>query len=83
MAIVEDVTGQREARRVLDRLTPREVEVLKRLTQGRKNREIAAEMNFSVNTVKLAVASIVEKLGVSDRTCAAARAAELGLLKKW
>jgi len=80
ITLFEDVTEQKESRRVLDRLTPREVEVLKRLAQGRKNREIAEEMNFSVSTVKLVVRSITEKLGVPDRTRAAARAVELGLL---
>jgi PAS domain S-box-containing protein len=81
IALVEDVTEQKESRLVLDRLTPREVEVLKRLAQGRKNREIASEMNFSVSTVKLVVRSITEKLGAPDRTRAAARAVELGLLR--
>jgi len=80
IALVEDVTEQKESRLVLDRLTPREVEVLKRLAQG-KNREIASEMNFSVSTVKLVVRSITEKLSVPDRTRAVARAVELGLLK--
>jgi DNA-binding NarL/FixJ family response regulator len=61
-------------------LTPREVEVLRLLAQGLTNREIAGELIVSVGTVKIHVEHIIGKLGVSDRTQAAVRAVELGLL---
>jgi DNA-binding NarL/FixJ family response regulator len=63
-----------------DRLTPREREVLRLLAQGKTNREIASDLIVSVGTVKIHVEHIIAKLGVSDRTQAAVRAVELGLL---
>ncbi|HLI04961.1 MAG TPA: response regulator transcription factor [Ktedonobacteraceae bacterium] len=63
------------------RLTPREIEVLQLLAQGQTNREIAKRLILSVSTVKIHVEHILEKLGVSDRTQAAVRAIELGLIR--
>ncbi len=63
------------------RLSPREREVLQLLTQGQTNREIAQNLTVSVSTVKIHVEHILAKLGVSDRTQAAVRAIELGLLQ--
>ncbi len=64
-----------------ERLSPRELEVLLLLTQGQTNREIAQNLIVSVSTVKIHVEHILAKLGVSDRTQAAVRAIELGLLQ--
>ncbi len=61
-------------------LTPREVEVLRLLAQGLTNREIAQKLVVSPLTIKVHVQNIIGKLGVSDRTQAAVRAVELGLL---
>jgi two-component system, NarL family, response regulator LiaR len=63
----------------IDSLTPREVEVLKLLSQGQTNPQIAQNLLFSVSTVKAQVRSILAKLGVSDRTQAAVRAIEFRL----
>jgi DNA-binding NarL/FixJ family response regulator len=63
----------------LESLTPREVEVLKLLSQGQTNPQIAQNLLFSVSTVKAHVRSILNKLGVSDRTQAAVRAIEFRL----
>jgi DNA-binding NarL/FixJ family response regulator len=63
-----------------ERLTPRELDVLRLLVQGQTNREIGANLTISVGTVKIHVEHIIAKLGVSDRTQAAVRAVELGLL---
>jgi DNA-binding NarL/FixJ family response regulator len=63
----------------LETLTPREVEVLKLLSQGQTNPQIARNLLFSVSTVKAHVRSILNKLGVSDRTQAAVRAIEFRL----
>jgi len=60
----------------IESLTPREVEVLKLLSQGQTNPQIAQNLLFSVSTVKAQVRSILAKLGVSDRTQAAVRAIE-------
>src|SRR5215213_3149655 len=69
----------REAVRQIENLTPREVEVLKLLSQGQTNPQIAQNLLFSVSTVKAQVRSILAKLGVSDRTQAAVRAIEFRL----
>ena len=64
-----------------ERLSPRELEVLQLLAQGQTNREIAQNLIVSVSTIKIHVEHILAKLGVSDRTQAAVRAIELGLLQ--
>jgi DNA-binding NarL/FixJ family response regulator/anti-sigma regulatory factor (Ser/Thr protein kinase) len=61
-------------------LTPREVEVLRFLAQGQTNRQISRQLVVSPATVKVHVEHILAKLGVSDRTQAAVRASEAGLL---
>jgi DNA-binding NarL/FixJ family response regulator len=61
-------------------LTKRELEVLRLLAQGQTNQEIAQGLVVSPLTVKTHVQRIISKLGVSDRTQAAVRASELGLL---
>ena len=61
-------------------LTARESEILRLLAQGQTNPQIARELVVSPGTVKNHVRHIIAKLGVSDRTQAAVRAMELGLL---
>jgi DNA-binding NarL/FixJ family response regulator len=55
----------------LDALTPREREVLRHITAGGSNREIARALDLSEKTVKAHVSSVLAKLGVQDRTQAA------------
>jgi two-component system, NarL family, response regulator LiaR len=69
----------RQTETQVESLTPREVEVLKLLSQGQTNPQIARNLLFSVSTVKAHVRSILNKLGVSDRTQAAVRAIEFRL----
>jgi HD-GYP domain-containing protein (c-di-GMP phosphodiesterase class II) len=61
-------------------LTPREVQVLRRLARGATNRAIAAELGVSPKTVGHHVEHVYAKLGVSSRAAAALVAAESGLL---
>ncbi|HEY7131110.1 MAG TPA: LuxR C-terminal-related transcriptional regulator [Candidatus Limnocylindrales bacterium] len=61
-------------------LSERELEVLDLLAAGRSNQEIADELFVTVDTVKKHNTHILGKLGASNRTQAAARARELGLL---
>ena len=65
---------------LLQPLTPRELEVLKVLSLGNTNREIALALSISVGTVKNHVEHIMAKLGVSYRTQAVVRSLELGLI---
>ncbi|MBO2447360.1 AAA family ATPase [Actinomadura barringtoniae] len=60
-------------------LTPREREVLRLVTEGRGNREIAEELFISAKTVSVHVSNILTKLEVSSRGEAAALAHRLGL----
>lgn len=55
-------------------LTDREKQVLKYLREGDNNSEIAKKLQVSINTVKVHVSSIIQKLGVEDRTQAAIKA---------
>ena len=61
-------------------LTAREIEVLRLMAQGQTNRQIARNLTVSPGTVRVHVQHIIAKLEVSDRTHAAVRASELGLL---
>ena len=61
-------------------ISPRELEVLKELAAGHSNKEIAARLHVSPNTVKTHVARLLEKLGAKRRTDAINRARELGII---
>jgi DNA-binding NarL/FixJ family response regulator len=61
-------------------LSDRELEVVRLLAEGNSNREIAKALFLAEGTVKNLVTSVLSKLGVRDRTQAALRARELGLL---
>ncbi|MBA3390879.1 MAG: PAS domain S-box protein [Rubrobacter sp.] len=79
ISIVEDITARRLSEKRLRSLTPREAEVLRLMALGYTNPQIARKFEFSVGTAKLHAQHIYAKLGVSDRTHAAARAVEMGL----
>lgn len=66
-------------RRVGATLTEREREVLALLSEGATNREIAAELYLSIDTVKTHVRKVFTKLGVGNRTQAAIIARDYGL----
>lgn len=63
-------------------LTPREIEVLKLIARGKKNKEIALELGISIKTVKTHVSNILSKLHIFDRTQAALYAIQQGILPK-
>jgi LuxR family transcriptional regulator, maltose regulon positive regulatory protein len=65
---------------LVTQLSERELDVLRLLATGEQNQEIADELYLALNTVKKHVTHIFEKLGAANRTEAAARARELGLL---
>jgi DNA-binding NarL/FixJ family response regulator len=61
-------------------LSEREVEVLRLMTGGLSNREIAVALHMAEGTVKNHTSSILSKLGVRDRTRAVLKALEMGLV---
>jgi PAS domain S-box-containing protein len=79
ISVIEDITRRKRAEALLKSLTPGEIDVLGEMVRGRTNSEIAEELAFSVDTIKARVKSVIEKLGVADRTQAAVSAAETGL----
>jgi DNA-binding NarL/FixJ family response regulator len=90
-AIRKAAAGQRHippevAARLADRVTRsqlsgRELEVLRLLVGGRRNREIAGALVISEGTVKLHVSSILGKLGAADRTEAVTVALQRGIVQ--
>jgi predicted ATPase/DNA-binding CsgD family transcriptional regulator len=65
---------------LVDPLTPRELEVLRLITEGMTNQQIADTLIISVGTAKFYTSQIYGKLNVTSRTQAIARAREIGLL---
>jgi two-component system, NarL family, response regulator YdfI len=66
--------------RLPETLTPRELEVLRAMADGLANKEIAARLGVSENTVKFHVASVMGKLGASSRTEAVMVGVRLGIV---
>ena len=62
-------------------LTDRELEVLRLLAAGRRNREIAGELVVTLDTVKKHLTHIFSKLGATNRTQALTHARQLGLIR--
>lgn len=80
--IVAPGVAAKLARRLTQvQLTRRELEVLRLLSDGKANKEIAAGLFISESTVKLHVNSLYEKLGVSSRTEAMKAALQRGLIR--
>jgi DNA-binding NarL/FixJ family response regulator len=61
-------------------LTPREHEVLTCITRGQSNRDIAQQLGIAEKTVRIHVSSVLDKMGVRDRTQAAICAIQRGLV---
>jgi DNA-binding NarL/FixJ family response regulator len=75
--LVDALRGEKDP---LDRLTPREREVLELIGRGFPNKRIARELGLSEKTVKTHVGHVLAKLGVTDRTQAAVVAVRAGLV---
>lgn len=72
--------GRRPAQPLADPLSERELAVLRLLAVGRSNKEIGSELHITEGTVKNHMTNVLGKLGVLDRTQAALRAREMGML---
>jgi DNA-binding NarL/FixJ family response regulator len=67
-------------RQTPDPLTRRELQILRLVAQGHTNRQIAERLIVAVGTIKVHIEHILGKLGATDRTQAAVRAVELGIV---
>lgn len=71
---------RREEQPLVEPLSSRELSVLACLSEGLSNKEIATKLGITEGTVKNHMTNVLGKLGVMDRTQAALRARELGLI---
>jgi DNA-binding NarL/FixJ family response regulator len=71
----------RMGERLLAHISPREMDVLRLLGRGLSNKEIGGQLGVVEGTVKLHIASIFTKLGVSDRTQALVEAIKRGIVQ--
>ena len=76
---IKDLENLYENKNLKNSLTARELEVLKLLTDGKTNSQIAEEIIVSTNTAKAHVGSILTKLSVTDRVQAAVKAVRANL----
>jgi len=79
--LVPELAHRLNALRLGPAITPREREILALIANGRANKEIAAVLDVSEDTVKRHVSHILEKLNVNDRAQATAEAIRRGIVK--
>jgi DNA-binding NarL/FixJ family response regulator len=70
-----------ETERLVEKLTPREHEVLELMARGLDNREIAERLHVEYTTSRTHVRSLISKLGAHSKLHAVARAGDLGLIE--
>ncbi len=78
--ISPDVATQLAARAVTPALTPRERSVVELMSKGMRNKEIAADLGISEDTVEVHARNIFSKMGVRDRTAAVTVALRRGII---
>jgi two-component system, NarL family, response regulator DegU len=76
----QELSRQKETRPFLSPLTPRETEILDYIAQGLLNKQIAAQLGISEQTIKNHVTSILRKLNANARTEAVVLALRQGLI---
>lgn len=79
--IAELLNSRREIEAQLERLTPREKEVLRLMAEGTPSREIGARLGISYTTVRTHIRSLGSKLGVHSKLEAIVKARELALVE--
>ncbi len=78
--LMQHMSQQASQSAEVDSLTPRELEVLCLLAQGKSNKQIAAELVITERTTKFHVSSILSKLAATNRTEAVKIAVQRGLV---
>lgn len=81
MAISPEISYELAAHATDDALTPAEVEVLRLIAAGNANKEIAAQLSITEDTVKGRVKNILSKLDAKDRTHAAMIGLKRGIIE--
>ena len=76
----QELSARREAEAFISPLTPKETEILQYIAQGFLNKQIAAELGTSEQTIKNHVTSILRKLNANARTEAVVLAIKQGLI---
>jgi DNA-binding NarL/FixJ family response regulator len=79
-ALEKHLAREADERRIAKLLTPREIEIVRLVAQGHRNKEIAWKLSISEGTVKLHVHHIYEKLGVDNRVELATYARDRGIV---
>jgi DNA-binding NarL/FixJ family response regulator len=77
----QELSSKSESEAYISPLTPREIEILQYIAQGYLNKQIAAELGISEQTIKNHVTSILRKLNANARTEAVVVAIRQGLIK--
>ena len=80
-SIAQLLNSRREVEAQLERLTPREKEVLRLMAEGVSSREIASRLGISYTTVRTHIRSLGSKLGVHSKLEAIVKARELALVE--
>ena len=81
--IVSEVAAEIGLHALDEPLSPRELEVLKEVSAGRANKQVAAHLDVSEETVKTHMRNILSKLNARDRTHAVMIALERGIIPGW
>lgn len=78
--LTEEVVTRLSERASRRSLSPRETQVIELITHGSRNKEIAAALGISEETVQVHVKNLLAKLGVHDRTAAITVALQRGII---
>jgi DNA-binding NarL/FixJ family response regulator len=78
--IPKEVASRLASRKLLEELTPREVQILNELAKGLANKEIAETLHITEYTVKDHLKNVLGKLRVADRTEAVTTAIQRGII---
>jgi len=76
----QDVQARLQERAASPTLTPREIDVMKLVAAGRRDKEIAVALAISNQTARVHIKNIYAKLGVGDRTEAMSVAIRRGII---
>ena len=77
---VEKIPETQDSSEKIKILSPRQIDVIRLISQGKSNKQIAFELGLTEGTVKLHVTAILKLLNVYNRTGAVVEAAKFGLI---